>query len=157
MSASPVLLMVEDSDEDVYFFRRALLKTGIQVPLHVVSDGDEAVRYLSGQTPYADRARFPLPSLVLLDLKMPKKSGLEVLEWARQAPDLGSIPVLVYTSSSEPTDVGRAYGLGARLYILKPMQFERLREFVTAIGDYWTDVTRGPESFLAPFSIPRPE
>ena len=107
------LLLVEDSDDDVFFFQQAMKKAALTLPVEVVSDGAAAISYLAGDPPYSDRTRFPLPSIVLLDLKLPKKSGLEVLEWLRADSRFQDIQVVMLTSSFEEADVRRAYVLGA--------------------------------------------
>src|SRR5438270_829679 len=103
------ILLVEDNDDDVLLVRRAFAKAKLGTPLAVVRDGDAAVEYLGGGGPYADRERHPLPALVLLDLKLPRRSGFEVLEWVRRHPVLRRLPVVVLTSSKETADVDRAY------------------------------------------------
>jgi CheY-like chemotaxis protein len=131
------VLLVEDNSTDALMVRRAFRKANLTAPLEVVGDGDQAVDYLAGQGAYADRARFPLPVLVLLDLKLPRRSGLEVLDWLRHQPGLRRMPVVVLTSSRESTDVGRAYDLGANSYLVKPMDFDPLLEMIQALGLYW--------------------
>jgi len=155
MAVARAILCVEDSEPDVALFRRALSKADLSVPVHFVSDGAEAVDYLSGTGAYSDRSKYAVPTLVLLDLKLPRKSGLEVLEWIRGEPSLEGARVVVLTSSSEPGDIARAYALGADLYLVKPVAFERLKELVRAIGAYWADPAEGPMPFLERFSTPR--
>jgi CheY-like chemotaxis protein len=116
----PNILLAEDDDNDVFFMRRALQKGGIEFPLHVVSNGQEALDYLGGAGHFADRERFPLPSLVLLDLKMPFVNGFEVLTWMRSQEGIRDIPVVVLTSSAEERDRHRAMALGAKAYFVKP-------------------------------------
>jgi len=95
----PVILVAEDDENDVFFLRRAFLKAGLANPLVAACDGQAAVDYLEGTGVYADRKSYPLPGLLLLDLKMPRKSGLEVLTWLRERPELSQIPVVVLSSS----------------------------------------------------------
>jgi CheY-like chemotaxis protein len=104
--------------------------------LQVVADGDAAVAYLAGEPPY-ERAKCPLPSLVLLDLKLPRRSGLEVLEWMHQQPGLKRVPVIVLTSSSEHQDIRVAYDLGACGYLVKPSSFAKLIEVMESVRSYW--------------------
>jgi CheY-like chemotaxis protein len=128
-------------------------------PLRIVRDGDEAIQYLGGRGVFADRSRYPLPSLVLLDLKLPKRSGLEVLEFLRAQPSMKQTPVIVLTSSQESTDIQRAYALGANSYLLKPVGFDGLLEMVKAIGMYWVILNQGPGRALPaprPTSAPGP-
>ncbi|GBL45318.1 response regulator [Sulfuriferula multivorans] len=141
----PTLLLVEDDPNDIMLFRRAKDKTNLANPLQVVEDGEAAVAYLSGQGQYADRNRYPLPALVLLDLKLPRKSGLEVLAWLREQPGLRRLPVVVMTSSKESTDVGLAYDLGANSYLVKPVAFDNLLEMIKALGLYWFILNEKPD------------
>lgn len=146
MSASvyPILL-VEDSPDDALLIQRACRKANLANPVELVRDGEEAVAYLSGATPYEDRARFPLPVFMLLDLKLPRRSGLEVLGWVREQPALRRLPVVVLTSSRESVDVNRAYDLGVNSYLTKPVGFEALIEMVKSINLYWLVLNENPE------------
>ena len=139
------LLLVEDKSNDVLLIRRALTKAGIVNPLQVVSDGDQAVAYLAGEGDYGDRDRFPLPGVVLLDLKLPRRSGLEALAWLRQQPGLKRLPVVVLTSSTENRDINRAYDLGANSYLVKPVEFGPLLEMLKMFGPYWLVLNQKPE------------
>jgi CheY-like chemotaxis protein len=146
MSVTPfTILHVEDDSNDVLFVKRAFQKAGLDVALSNAGDGLEAEEYLAGRGAYADRAKHPLPCLVLLDLKLPKKSGLEVLEWLRGQPGLRVIPVIVLTSSQDKGDLRRAYELGANSYIVKPVENGTLVEMVKALGAYWMTYNRQPE------------
>lgn len=115
------LLVVEDDPDALFLLKRALLKVGLRTPLQVATDGEEAVSYLSGTGHFSDRERHPLPCLILLDLKLPRKSGFEVLEWMRNQPRLRRIPVIIVTTSGEERDRRRALELGAREYHIKPI------------------------------------
>lgn len=145
MSESHVILIVEDNATDVMLIRRALAKSNIANPVHVVGDGDRAVEYLSGHEDYGDRAQFPLPALVLLDLKLPRRSGLEVLEWVRRQDGLRRLPVVMLTSSRQSHDVNRAYDLGANSYLVKPVEFAELQEMLGTINSYWIDWNEKPD------------
>lgn len=138
------LLLVEDDPNDIRLIQRALTKANLVNPLRIVRDGDEALHYLSGQGEHTDRKRHPLPSLILLDIKLPKRSGLEVLEWVRNQSDLKRIPVIMLTSSQETADINRAYELGANSYIIKPVGCDGLLEMVKGIGAYWMILNRTP-------------
>lgn len=131
------ILLVEDNPDDVLLIRRASRKANLLNPLYVVEDGEQAIAYLSGQGIYADRNRYPLPVLILLDLKLPRKSGFEVLAWLKTHPQLRRIPVVVLTSSRESPDIVRAYDLGANSYLVKPVGFEDLVEMVRTLKLYW--------------------
>ena len=140
-----IMLLVEDDPNDILLTQRAFMQASLVNPLRVVRDGEEAINYLGGREAYADRTRYPLPSLILLDLKLPKKSGLEVLEFLRSQPSLRQTPVIVLTSSQESSDIQRAYALGANSYLLKPVGFDGLLEMVKAIGMYWVILNQGPD------------
>ncbi len=140
------ILLAEDNSTDALMIRRAFRKANLLNPIQVVDDGDKAVAYLSGQGPYADREKCPFPVLLLLDLKLPRRSGLEVLEWLRQQKSLKRLPVVVLTSSKESSDVNRAYDLGANSYLVKPVDFDPLLEMVKALGLYWLVMNEKPET-----------
>jgi CheY-like chemotaxis protein len=138
------ILIVEDRPADVLLIRRAFMKAHIVNPLQIVSDGEAAIGYLSGTGSYADRQRYPMPALLLLDLKLPRKSGLEVLSWLRAEPEVRRLPVVVLTSSKESSDVNRAYELGANSYLLKPVTFESLLELIKTLRLYWIEMNELP-------------
>ncbi len=131
------VLLIEDSQDDIVFMRRALAKTGIAHTLQVVRDGTAALAYLRGDDDYGDRVRFPLPSLVLIDLKMPLLTGFEVLSWVRSQPQFAAMTMVVLTSSDHPVDVGRAYALGANSFLSKPGNVDELVVLVHSLADYW--------------------
>lgn len=133
----PVILLVEDNPDDVLLARRALKKADLPVAMQVVTDGDQAVAYLDGAGPFGDRQRHPQPALILLDLKLPKRSGLEVLRWIRAQAELATTPIVVLTSSTEDEDIQKAYALGANSYLQKPVAFNALVELLGALGLYW--------------------
>lgn len=120
MSAPPTLLYVEDEADDVFFMREAFVRERVAVDLREVGDGALAMAYLAGEAPFADRARHPLPDVVLLDLNLPRRSGFEVLEWLRARAEFAALPVVVFSSSGRPEDRERAGRLGATEYVLKP-------------------------------------
>ena len=139
------ILLIEDETDDVLLIERAFRKAGIANPLQVVRDGEQAVNYLAGRAPFADRAQYPLPVLILLDLKLPRLPGHEVLRWLRQQPGLRRIPVVVLTSSRETPDVDRAYDEGANSYLVKPVSFDALLEMVKHLDMYWLLLNEKPE------------
>lgn len=146
------ILLVEDDPNDILFVQRAFRQAGLNHPVQIAKTGDEAVAYLAGEEHYGDRNQYPLPSLILLDLKLPCRSGLEVLEWVRQQPLLKRIPVVILTSSQESIDVDRAYDLGVNSYLLKPVRFEALTSMMGAIGTYWLNLNQYP-SFMSAGSL----
>ena len=138
------ILLVEDDPNDIILIKRAFEKTRITNPLQVVEDGEEAISYLAGKGRYADREKYPLPMLLLLDLKLPRKSGHEVLEWLRQQPILKRLTVVVLTSSQQSSDINRAYDLGANSYLVKPVTFDALVEIVKTLNLYWLLLNEKP-------------
>ncbi|MBU1692164.1 MAG: response regulator [Gammaproteobacteria bacterium] len=136
-SSLQTILLVEDDTNDVLLFRRAYRKCKLTNPLQIVGDGEAAQDYLAGSGKYADREAYPLPALVLLDFKLPRKSGLEVLAWMRSQTGLKRMPVVALTSSRERSDVNRAYDLGINSYLVKPVAFDNLMQLVKALGLYW--------------------
>lgn len=139
------VLLVEDNPDDVILIQRAFRKARIVSPLRVVTDGEQAMAYLDGSGTYADRHHNPLPVLILLDWKLPRKNGLEVLAWIRSRPDLKELPVVVLTSSREPSDIRSAYGAGANSYLLKPVDFANLLALVEGLGLYWLVLNVPPQ------------
>jgi len=124
----PIILLVEDDEDDVFLMERALSQTRLEVTMHIATNGQEAIDYLSGNGPYGDRAAHPLPALIFLDLKLPFVNGFEVLEWMRSRPALSDIQVLVLTSSPEDRDRQRAQNLGVKAYLVKPPTPQMLLE-----------------------------
>lgn len=131
----PPVLYAEDEDNDAFLMQRAFAKAGVINPLHVVIDGTSAIQYLAGRAPYSDRSIHPLPCLLLLDLNLPRQSGLEVLKWVRDQTCFCDLPILILTSSSQDRDIGAAYELGANGYLVKPANSDRLIELVTGFRD----------------------
>ena len=131
------MLLVEDDDNDVFFFKKAIRDAGIQNELWVVRDGQEAMDYLTGDRHFADRTMYPLPCLIILDLKMPRKTGIDVLRWLRREPYLNMIPVIVFSSSAQRDDVELAYRLGANGFVVKPSSVEKRLEFARSLKGYW--------------------
>ena len=140
-----VMLVAEDDDNDVFFIERALKQARIDQRLQRVKDGEDAISYLRGEGKYSDREQFPLPRFLLLDLKMPRRNGFEVLQWVRQQPGLKRMPVVVFTSSREDPDVNRAYDLGANTYLVKPVKFDDLVEVVKTLDSYWLNLAVQPD------------
>ncbi len=131
------ILVAEDEETDIFILRRALRKAGLVNPLVAVKDGQQAIDYLEGRPPYHDRAEHPLPALVLLDLKMPRMTGFEVLSWLAERSEFGAIPAIVLSSSSYEEDMAKARQLGARDYHIKPHSINDLVSLVRAISERW--------------------
>lgn len=140
-----MLLVVEDNEDDILFIERAFEEANLRNPLQILRDGDSAVDYLSGVGEYADRDRYPLPPLILLDIRLPRRSGLEVLTWIKQQPRLRRLPVVMLTTSRENADINRAYDLGANSYLLKPVEPDDLREMVKTLNLYWLILNQRPD------------
>jgi CheY-like chemotaxis protein len=136
-SSSYTMLIVEDDPYDSKLILRAIRKARILNPTRLIEDGASAIAYLAGKPPYDDRQKFPLPVVVLLDLKLPKQTGFEVLEWLRNQPTLSRLPVVVLTSSAENSDVNRAYDLGANSYLVKPVDSDALVDMLKTVELYW--------------------
>ena len=132
-----VVLVVEDDPYDAKLIARAIERSRILNPVQTVGDGETAIAYLDGQPPYGDRVQHPLPVLILLDLKMPRLDGFEVLQWIRSQAGLRRIPVVVMTSSSMTSDIGRAYDLGANSYLVKPVGTEAFIDLLKTVELYW--------------------
>jgi DNA-binding response OmpR family regulator len=131
-----VILLAEDREDDVLLVKRAFSRAHIINPICVVRDGEEAIFYLDGEGKYSDRAQYPIPSLLLLDLKMPIKNGFEVIKWARRKPYLQFMRILVLTSSDSLKDVNLAYKLGANSFLVKPLDFENCAELGASIREW---------------------
>ncbi len=139
------ILLVEDNPDDVALFKRAVHKAALDYPLQVVGDGEAAIAYLSGEGLYADRGNHPLPRLVLLDLKLRRKSGHEVLEWLRAQPEVRHLPVVVLTTSREISDINRAYDHYANSCLVKPFSFDGLLDMVRTLHSYWLKMNETAE------------
>jgi CheY-like chemotaxis protein len=138
------VLVAEDDPSDVFFLKRAFVLAGVPALLSFVRDGQEAIDYLEGENKYADRDAYPIPDLMLLDLKMPRLDGFDVLGWLRQQPGLKRLLVTILTSSDQPQDINRAYDLGANSYLLKPHNSEHLSDLVKHVQRYWLELNRSP-------------
>lgn len=139
------LLIADDSEDDRFLLAEAMRAADIVNPVQFVTDGKQAVDYLSGTGAFADRLKYPLPVLVLLDLKMPFMNGLQVLEWIRASP-LKRLPVIILSASSLPGDIERAYDLHVNSYLMKPSSLARLVTLLRAIRDYWLSFNEYPRA-----------
>ena len=132
-----VVLLAEDREDDILILRKAFAETEFPGSLFVVRDGEEVIAYLEGRAHYGNRAEYPLPDLLLLDLKMPRKSGFEVLAWIRQQPSLIGLRVIVLTSSEVASDLNRAYELGASSFLAKPSEFQDMLQLTQFLKGFW--------------------
>jgi len=137
MKSEYCILVAEDDDNDFMLLRRAFDKSGSKQRLERVMDGLQAIDYLEGKGAFTDRLKFPSPDILIVDLKMPRMTGLELLSWIRDHPQYRVIPTLIMSSSDQQVDIAKAYDLGANTYFVKPSDFETLRTLVKSIGDYW--------------------
>jgi len=131
------VLLVEDDLNDIFLVKRAFKMAQLEKPLQVVTDGEEATHYLNGHGKYADREMYPLPKLIVMDIKMPRMTGFEVLEWIKTDGALRRIPVVIVSSSNRPQDIDRAYELGANAYMVKPMNYQAVERLFGSITHYW--------------------
>jgi len=131
------ILEVEDDKSQAFLLQYAFEQAGITNAVHVATDGQMAIEYLAGSGPFADRVKYPLPKLVMLDLNLPRKTGLEVLEWTRQQPALKRLVVILFTSSCLPADIDRAYDLGANSFIQKPADLADALEMAQLLKGWW--------------------
>lgn len=150
MTSPPSILLADDNPDDVLIFCRAFKKAGFMNPVQVVTDGEMAIQYLRGEGAYADRSAFPLPYLLLLDLKMPRLGGLEVIQWVRsQSSGIEQTPVIVLTTSSHGPDVSAAYRAGANSFLVKPTDLADFVRQMKVMGDFWLrecQLPTGPNS-----------
>lgn len=137
MSEALPILIIEDSDNDILLLTLAFKRAGILNPVHIAHDGKEAIEYLQGMGIFEDRQKYPFPSVILTDLKMPRMSGFEVLEWLRVHPECSVIPVIILSASRQGSDIKRAYQLGANSYLVKPSTLDELQNMMKLTFDYW--------------------
>jgi len=146
MTKHGTILLVEDNANDIVVIRKAFAEAGVHNPLQTVHSGEEAVKYLGGQGKFADREKFPLPFLALLDLKMSHEDGFAVLRWLYERPGLKKkFTLIVLGSDSSDSEVQLAYELGAQSYLLKPIDFKQLTDTVRHVKEYWIELNRLPE------------
>lgn len=144
-SKTAVILLIEDDPADQELTRRALVGDVVQSELHIVSDGEEALEYLTHTGRFADnKQEAPLPDLILLDLNMPKMSGREVLAKIKEHERLRIIPVVILTTSQQETDIVRSYNLGCSSYITKPVEVSSFIEIIRELGSYWFQLVTLP-------------
>jgi CheY-like chemotaxis protein len=144
--AQGLVLLIEDDPADVRLIQRAFKKLQDAVTMYRLTNGDDAVAYLSGEGPYENRAAYPMPAILLLDIKLPRRSGFEVLEWVRrQKSNLRRLPIVMLTSSRHSADVNRAYDLGANSYLAKPETPSQLDDLASNFECYWLALNESPD------------
>jgi CheY-like chemotaxis protein len=136
MNRDGTILLADDSEDDILLTRIAFEKAGMKNPLQEVHNGEEAIAYLKGEPPYNDRARFPLPTILLMDLNMPRKNGCEVLLWLRAQKGLRRLPVVILSASMRVEDVTKAFDSGANSFLLKPSSLSELVSTIEALGNW---------------------
>jgi CheY-like chemotaxis protein len=139
------LLVAEDSQADVFLLERALRQTGVAINARFVSDGQEAVDYLEGLGEFSDRQTYPMPAVIMLDLKMPRFNGFDVLSWLKAQPEHRRTPVIIFSSSDDRRDIDRAYELGANCYVAKPGPTGDLPELLRILDAFWRRYVKLPE------------
>jgi CheY-like chemotaxis protein len=151
-SSNPMstILLVEDEENDAFFFQRSMEKANIANPLQIATDGQQALDYLHGAGEFVDRDKFPFPSLVVLDLKLPRAHGFEVLAHIRQHPSLRKLIVVVLTSSVNEEDIAKAYELGANAYLVKPSDTGKLLDIIQSIKLFWLTHNHAPPIQIQP-------
>lgn len=145
-SGMDTILLVEDNPKDVLLIQRAIRRAEVTANLQIVNDGDAAIEYLAGAGIHSNRILYPLPILVLLDLKLPRRSGMEVLMWIRQQPGLKRLPVVVLTASKEYADINHVYDLGANAYMVKPFAFNDLVQIIHTLNLHWIILNERPHT-----------
>lgn len=139
MAGRATILVVEDDAADAYFLEKAFERILANCAVNRVSDGEEARAYLQGVGKYSDRKAFPLPSVILLDLHMPRMNGFEFLNWLRNDPELKIIPAVVYSSSENPADIKKAYEMGANSFLHKRISMNAVQETMRSFARYWLE------------------
>jgi CheY-like chemotaxis protein len=143
MQTFPILL-VEDDASDAFLLQRAFTKAQVANPLHMVNSGEDALAYLKGEGRFADRREFPFPAIVLLDIKMPRLDGLELLSIIRRDPQLRRLVIIMLSSSGEQRDVDRAFELNANSYLVKPARLDGMAEILETLKNYWLRMNQYP-------------
>ena len=138
------ILLVEDQESDAALLRRGFEKAKVLNPIIHLMNGDDALLYLEGRQRYADRTEYPLPVLILLDLKLPGLTGFQILQWMRTRNEIRRIPVVVLTTDDSPETVNSAYDLGANSYLVKPGNNAAIAKMVNAIRQYWIELNEDP-------------
>jgi CheY-like chemotaxis protein len=137
MTSDDAILLVEDNPDDVLFMKRACRQVGIIQALHIVEHGQAAIDFMGHTGSYTDKVQYPTPRLILLDLKLPYKSGLEVLQWIRAQELFKTVPVIIFTTSAENSDIERAYRFGANAYLVKPANMNELANILKSLKEFW--------------------
>lgn len=138
MDRNLTILIAEDSEDDAFFLERAFRKIGLKNPVQILTDGAAVMDYLKAEGKFKDRSEYPFPSVLFLDIKMPRVSGFEVLHWLKENEQCKIIPTMVFSSSEQPEDIERAYQLGVNAYIVKPNKAEDLEVILRSTYEFWS-------------------
>lgn len=138
------ILIVDDDENDIFFVKRAFTEIDVHCTFHILKNGQEVVHYLEGRSPYESREKFPLPMMILMDLKMPVMDGFEVLAWVRARPGIKVIPTIIFSSSDLPADITRAYELGANSFMTKSITYDGLLLKLQTLSKYWLEHCKHP-------------
>jgi|SRR5215472_15216774 len=144
LPATDIILLVEDNYDDAELILRAFQRAGVENPVRLARDGEEAMAYLTGLGKYTDHAKNPLPAVILLDLNLPKFNGYQLMLWRRTRPEIKRIPVVVLTESDDATSIDRAYDAGANSYLVKPSDPADIRRAVEQVQSYWMNLNEKP-------------
>src|SRR5688500_3384073 len=135
---NPTILVVDDSADDQFLIKYTLKKVGVTDPIHLLSDGAEAIDYMMGEGKYANREKFAYPTFIMTDLKMPRRDGFAVLEFLKSNPEWAVIPTIVFSASTDLDDIKKAYMLGASSYHVKPRTHGAMMHQMLVLHAYWT-------------------
>ena len=141
----PCILIVDDDENDIFFAQRAFAEINVHCAFQMLRHGQEVVDYLEGHGDYADREKYPLPMMILMDLKMPIMDGFQVLEWLRARPRLRAIPIIIFSSSDLASDITRAYELGANSFMTKSVTYDGLLVKLQTFSQYWLEHCKHPQ------------
>ena len=132
------ILIAEDNEDDAFILTHTLNAAGLPNPVFICRDGQEVINYIKGDGSFSDREKYPLPGMLILDIKMPRLTGLEVLRWVRAHPGCAVIPTIILTSSAHPNDVLEAFANGVNAYFMKPPTTDEMRDLLQLIHRFWT-------------------
>ena len=139
------ILIVDDDENDIFFVKRAFTEINVHCTFQMLKNGQEVVDYLEGHGEYANREKYPLPMMILMDLKMPSMDGFQVLGWLRTRPGIKVIPTIVFSSSDLPSDITRAYELGANSFMTKSVTYDGLLLKLQTLSQYWLEHCKHPQ------------
>jgi CheY-like chemotaxis protein len=145
MQRQCTILIVDDDENDIFFVKRAFVEINVHCTFQMLKNGQETIDYLSGHGEFSDREKFPLPMMILMDLKMPIMDGFQVLAWLRGRPGIKVIPTVVFSSSDLPSDITRAYELGANSFMTKSVTYDGLLVKLQTLSQYWLEHCKHPQ------------